>query len=917
MGFRRKGKRRKRKEVSSKVVAGATPADDENEEDDECREKKLKLSNQAAYQQYTPIEQRNVVMEAYYDYQGLHNTYFAPSSSVLDRSLRSCKHSFDLQQKEKELFYSTIRRILPASFRIGQDCPEEFRRAIENQIQEYVVGISMDDDINDGSSPSKVIGVVPIPYIPHAYQLNVDRKTIRRHPKLSEFHDWLKIITDAGFVTRQETVSMIPPIILNVQPHHTVLDMCAAPGSKTSQLLEIVTSSNNDSKEPRGFVVANEVDEKRAYMLVHQLRRIQSPAIFITSCDAQSFPSTVQKDEQELFLFDRVLADVPCSGDGTVRKNLAIWKNWSLLGPLGLHPVQVSIAKEGARLTKVGGYLVYSTCSLNPIENEAVVAELLRSCNGTLQLVDPRTQEHGGGDDGDRIHLLARPGWTTWKVMSQSKPKRTKGKFKPKMIAKRQLFAAGASTQQQKQGDENRKDLQHLPDNELDDNNFNTTPEDLTSSNVSGNEIEQEEDAAEQESAASGKDDIKSMDDGTTEDICMMASQIDNAESKKDSSSYWEEDSLRRNAIQVGLIPYDTFEDVPMNERSRVRKSCFPPTEEECTTMHLERCLRILPQDMDTGGFFVALFLKIAPTSGKKKSLDKQNAATATTGDPQKTGHEDGTASVTTATDNVTVTARSNSSRIKANLTTAKIISGNSDFVAVNEAIWPSLATYYGLSENFPKDQLMSREYGKAKVLYFITKAIKNNLIDNGIQEKAMVINSGLRAFERNNKDCDVEYRVTQEGIHYIAPYMTKRFFVVNATDFCICLNPGTTIWIGNFSSEFQAQIRDLSTGALVVSLSGFETDIAKKMFLVMWKCRGDSLNCLVSQVEQLGITCKLRALGLLVQIPELKKPPRQQQEQQLVEHVVDASNGGNSKHTEDDCNTSLDTGDTSGQITK
>jgi 16S rRNA C967 or C1407 C5-methylase (RsmB/RsmF family) len=372
--------------------------------------------------------------------------------------LQSCEHSPELQQKEKELFYSTVRKILPASFRIGQDCPEEFRKAIENQIQEYVVGISMENDVADDS---KFVGVEPIPYIPHAYQLNVDRRTIRRHPKLAEFHDWLKIITEAGFVTRQETVSMIPPIVLNVQPHHTVLDMCAAPGSKTSQLLEIITSShnNNNNKEPLGFVVANEVEEKRAYMLVHQLRRIQSPAIFITSCDAQSIPSVRNKDD--VFLYDRVLADVPCSGDGTVRKNPGIWKKWSMFGPLGLHPVQVSIAKEAARLTKVGGYLVYSTCSLNPIENEAVVAELLRSCHGTLQLVDPRMQQLA--DNHDRMHLLARPGWTTWKVMSQRKPKRTKGKFTPKMIAKRELFAAAAASVQQ---DGNQKDHHQQLENE-------------------------------------------------------------------------------------------------------------------------------------------------------------------------------------------------------------------------------------------------------------------------------------------------------------------------------------------------------------------------------------------------------------------------------------------------------------------
>ena len=66
-----------------------------------------------------------------------------------------------------------------------------------------------------------------IPYIPNGYQLSVDRRTIRRNPKLQEFHEWLKVQTDAGFITRQETVSMIPPIVLSPESHHAVLDMCA------------------------------------------------------------------------------------------------------------------------------------------------------------------------------------------------------------------------------------------------------------------------------------------------------------------------------------------------------------------------------------------------------------------------------------------------------------------------------------------------------------------------------------------------------------------------------------------------------------------------------------------------------------------------------------------------------------------
>jgi hypothetical protein len=91
-------------------------------------------------------------------------------------------------------------------------------------------------------------------------------------------------------------------------------------------------------------------------MLVHQLRRINSPAVLVTSCDAQFFPLLQDSDCSVEGMFDRVLCDVPCSGDGTTRKNPGIWRHWSALGSLALHPLQLAIALNGARLTKVGRY---------------------------------------------------------------------------------------------------------------------------------------------------------------------------------------------------------------------------------------------------------------------------------------------------------------------------------------------------------------------------------------------------------------------------------------------------------------------------------------------------------------------------------------------------------------------------------
>ena len=77
-----------------------------------------------------------------------------------------------------------------------------------------------------------------------------------------------------------------------------------------------------------GFVVANDADNKRAYMLTHQARRLNVPGLFITNNDARNFPNLKINGERKNFEFDRILCDVPCSGDGTLRKNLGLWSKF-------------------------------------------------------------------------------------------------------------------------------------------------------------------------------------------------------------------------------------------------------------------------------------------------------------------------------------------------------------------------------------------------------------------------------------------------------------------------------------------------------------------------------------------------------------------------------------------------------------
>jgi tRNA (cytosine34-C5)-methyltransferase len=864
---------------------------------------------------YSPMALNNAMMEAYYDIQGLYDTRLVVKGKGSEGALPKFAKNVTKEDKqaEKDLMYSTIRSILPASFRIGQDVPIEFRRQFVKDVQTHC-GETIDIEVEtqyglggnsraatakrDGEEPAakemkldkdvegatgrrddprrgQTISVKParpIPYIPHGYQLSVDRRTIRRNPKLAAFHDWLKVQTGAGFLTRQETVSMIPPVVLDVQPGDLVLDMCAAPGSKTSQMLEIVSEVPKGEREPRGLVVANDNDVKRAYMLVTQLRRINSPAIFMTSCDAQQFPQLIKskRGDGEEGMFDRVLADVPCTGDGTVRKNPGVWKHWTQIASLVIHPVQTAIALKGARLTKVGtycnkrkewmsetvyhstgfafsissgicsrsshsyllicllscfsrncvigGYLCYSTCSMNPIENEAAVAELLRLSHGSLELVDRRSELKG---------MIARPGWTSWKVMTNVKKEnknKKHGKNSAKMILKRKEWAAkDASAAAEK------KEVAVV-----------------------------KQDKQTEEASAKGDTDMDISAGKTTNgDDC--ASKME-----EDAAPYhdWDDDQLKETARKAGLVVYDSYDDVPEESRRRIRKSCFPPTEEEIAKFHLERCMRILPQDMDTGGFFVALLKKVAPIASSqatKNIAESANSVDVGVTEEEKNGNE--------GDDTNGGKERGQNKPRGSGLAGV----GNSDFVRVSDDIFPPLKEFYGLADDFPQEQIMAREGGKAKVMYFVTKRV-TDLIQAGIQ-RCTVINGGLKAFERNSKECRVNYRVNQEGIQFIAPYMTKRKIVVNAKDFCTCCKDGA-IWLENFSSKFKKEVLALDQGSFVVVLKGFANDISKKMVMVMWRCRSDAINCLVNKLEMEGLESKLRALGLLVEV-ELKSSPK------------------------------------------
>uniref|UniRef100_A0A8C9VU93 tRNA (cytosine(34)-C(5))-methyltransferase n=1 Tax=Scleropages formosus TaxID=113540 RepID=A0A8C9VU93_SCLFO len=308
---------------------------------------------------------------------------------------------------EFEHFMETLREPLPATFRITgyKSHAKEILHCLKKYFKE-VQDIEIDGQ--------KIEAPQALSWYPDelAWHTNMSRKIIRKSPLLEKFHQFLVSETESGNISRQEAVSMIPPLLLKIEPHHKILDMCAAPGSKTAQLIEML-HSDMDVPFPEGFVIANDVDNKRCYLLVHQAKRLNSPCIMVINHDASNIPRfQVDCDgKKDILFYDRILCDVPCSGDGTMRKNIDVWKKWTTSNSLQLHGLQLRIAVRGVEQLAVGGRMVYSTCSLNPVEDEAVIASLLEKSEGALELADASADLPG---------LKWMPGITSWKVMTRT-----------------------------------------------------------------------------------------------------------------------------------------------------------------------------------------------------------------------------------------------------------------------------------------------------------------------------------------------------------------------------------------------------------------------------------------------------------------------------------------------------------------
>lgn len=314
-------------------------------------------------------------------------------------------------EEEWDSFKKACQANLPLTFRITGSRAHAYEIR-ENFIKNHV------SKLKDAYFEGMKLTPTTLTYYPNelGWQIDVSKSVIRKNEEFAKTQRFLVIETEVGNISRQEAVSMIPPLLMDIEPHHYVLDMCAAPGSKTAQLVEALHSK--EEREPTGFVLANDSDYKRSHMLVHQVKRLNSPNFMVVNHDAQLFPRIKLEGASEFLKFDRILCDVPCSGDGTMRKNINVWKDFTVGNALGLHSLQLNILNRGLQLLKKGGRLVYSTCSLSPVENEAVVSAALRKWNGQIKLVDCKNELPG---------LIRRQGLKSWPVFGKDMKLREKG----------------------------------------------------------------------------------------------------------------------------------------------------------------------------------------------------------------------------------------------------------------------------------------------------------------------------------------------------------------------------------------------------------------------------------------------------------------------------------------------------------
>ncbi len=209
----------------------------------------------------------------------------------------------------------------------------------------------------------------PVPHMPLFYQVEP-----RDFPLGNTEEYYL------GYIYPMTLNSALPVYALAPEPGEIILDMCAAPGSKTTQIAQ--------ATKDRAVIVANDRRLDRLTALVANLKRLGVACAITTVYRGEEFPFGIP--------FDKVLVDAPCSGEGRYRQGYEGELLYQKEGHTNLPAIQKGLLIRAFDLVKVGGVVVYSTCTINPDENELVVDYLLRKRQGRIIPCNYPQKYHSG-----------------------------------------------------------------------------------------------------------------------------------------------------------------------------------------------------------------------------------------------------------------------------------------------------------------------------------------------------------------------------------------------------------------------------------------------------------------------------------------------------------------------------------------
>ena len=200
------------------------------------------------------------------------------------------------------------------------------------------------------------------PFSSKSFYIPYDTKGIGDEP----FHH-------AGAFYVQEPSAASAVTVLDVQKGDRVLDLCAAPGGKSTQIAAELDTT--------GLLWSNEYVKNRANILLSNIERMGIPNAVVSNCHPDVLCSSLEG------YFDKVLVDAPCSGEGMFRKDETAIEEWSLEHSISCGERQLSILESASKALKEGGVMVYSTCTFSSFENESVIEQFLEK-HKDFELVD-------------------------------------------------------------------------------------------------------------------------------------------------------------------------------------------------------------------------------------------------------------------------------------------------------------------------------------------------------------------------------------------------------------------------------------------------------------------------------------------------------------------------------------------------